>query len=120
MAETSGYVRSTFSKTLLQREIQDGRVYIDESDATTFFGYPSDARRDVEVDLTFQDSQSGKFMMKIGLRRDGDKYYFNRGWSEFVRKKKLRDRDIITFYKFKRREGIPEAREFMVGVPENK
>jgi hypothetical protein len=63
---------------------------------------------------------TGNKSKKIGLRKDGDKYYFNRGWSQFARMNKLSDGDIITFNKFKRREGIPEARDFMVGVTKNK
>ena len=117
MAGTSGDVKS-FLKKLSQTEIDEGRAYIDKSVATTFFGYPSNERRAVEVDLKFYDSRNKS--MKIRLRRDGDKYYFNQGWSQFVRMKDLSDRHIITFYKFKPREGIPEARDFMVEVTKNK
>ena len=75
MVGTSGDVKS-FSKKLSKTEIDERRAYIDKSVATTFFGYPSNERRAVEVDLVFSGSFGRK---KIGLRKDGDKYYFNRG-----------------------------------------
>jgi hypothetical protein len=90
-----------FYKRLSRREIEEGRVYIDESNATTIFGYPSNAKRDVEVDLVLFDAHSKS--KKIRLCKDGDRYYFNQGWSQFARVKNLSARDTITLTKINSR-----------------
>ena len=111
MARTSGDVKS-FSKRLSRSEMDEGRVYIDKSVATTFFGYPSNERRAVEVDLVLFSSSFGR--KKIGLRKDGDKYYFNKGWSQFAKMDKLKVGDTISLTKIK-----PPSTEFMIGVTRN-
>jgi hypothetical protein len=117
MAGTSGDVKS-FTKKLLRSEIEERRVYIDESYATTLFGYPSDSRRDAEVDLVLCSSSFGR--KEIGLRKDGDKYYFNiQGWSQFVRVNELSAGVTITLTKIKPRS-TGQKKEFLFGVTKNK
>jgi hypothetical protein len=111
MAGTSGYVRS-FSKRLSPSEIEEGRVYIDESNATTLFGYPSNARKDVEVYFTLFDTRSKS--KKIGLRKDGVRYYFNKGWSQFAKMNNLKAGDTISLTKIN-----SPSTEFMIGVTSN-
>ncbi|KAE8123893.1 hypothetical protein FH972_018812 [Carpinus fangiana] len=114
MAETFGDVKS-FSKQLSQREIDEGRVYIKESYATTLFGYPSNARGDAKVDLVLFDAHSKS--KKICLCKDGDKYYFNQGWSQFAGVKNLSAGDTITLTKMKHRS--TKTKDFMFGVTKN-
>ncbi|KAE8123890.1 hypothetical protein FH972_018809 [Carpinus fangiana] len=109
MAETSGDVKS-FSKRLSRSEIEEGRVYIDESNATTLFGYPSYARGAVVVYLMSHSNSK-----KILLCKDGDKYYFNQGWSQFARVNRLSAGDTITLTKIEPRSP-DQKKEFMFGV----
>jgi hypothetical protein len=96
-----------FSTSLKQRDINNGRVYIEESDATTLFGYPPDA----SMPLVLSSNSFGQ--KDIVLCRDGNRYYF-----EIRRWMNLRDGSTITMSKIRARS-TNQKKEFKFEVTNN-
>jgi hypothetical protein len=99
-----------FKKILSPSDIQrrgSYRLYIPRPHAARFWP-PANGG---EVMITFYDVQMRPWPMRF--RTSGENAFLSRGWSLFVREKRLGQGDAITFYEVRCGQGI---RFFMIGI----
>ncbi|XP_010249446.1 PREDICTED: AP2/ERF and B3 domain-containing transcription factor At1g50680-like [Nelumbo nucifera] len=58
-----------------------------------------------DVQLVFYDKWMKSWKFRYCYWKSSQSFVFTRGWSRFVKEKKLKAKDIITFYRCERREG---------------
>ncbi|CAN6232778.1 unnamed protein product [Urochloa humidicola] len=91
-----------FSKILTPSDVgRLNRLLIPKKFAEKYFPNISKTRSDGDYHiLTFEDSTTGLLWnFRFILRRGSNTYVLNKGWSAFIKEKKLNNGDIVSFYR---------------------
>ncbi|KAK8545092.1 hypothetical protein V6N13_066400 [Hibiscus sabdariffa] len=67
-----------------------------------------------DVELVFYDKSMVAWKFRYCYWRSSQSYVFTRGWSGFVKEKKLSEKDIVTFYACECPEGDQNGRNFFL------
>ncbi|KAG1354239.1 AP2/ERF and B3 domain-containing transcription factor [Cocos nucifera] len=98
-----------FTKELTPSDVGKlNRLVIPKKYATRFFPEVSPESND-ELLLEFRDPESRLWVFRYCYWKSSQSYVFTKGWNKFVKEKRLRAKDSVTFYRCEEREGLWRA-----------
>ncbi|XP_058103137.1 AP2/ERF and B3 domain-containing transcription factor At1g51120-like [Magnolia sinica] len=121
-AEQGGMLyRQLFQKELTPSDVGKlNRLVIPKKHAMKYFPQlPEDIREGDEsgsgiddVQLVFFDDSLRSWKFRYCYWKSSQSYVFTRGWNRFVKEKKLKAKDVVTFYRCEYRERLMDEKAF--------